>query len=429
MRLPLQKVLFFGLFFLILFATCSSCKTMKGMPQSILVEPKGITPELTAIEDSVTVIATKRFKTNPFKNLLQGKNYRKAWKTPIKVPVKLLANLKGGLKPLEMGGGAQTLSMDLEGENDIIYTIRSVNKNPEDLIPDIVHKLKIGNIVMDGMSAQHPYGALVVAPLADAVGVLHTHPQLVYIPPQAALDTFNSRYGGKLFLLEYEPEGSGVWVNRPQVEKIVDTEEVQKMLVEYPDSKIDERALVRARLFDLMIGDWDRHAKQWGWVVTKKEDASYSYLPLPTDRDNAFYNPNGFVLWLITRPFSQPILRPFRKKIDHLPGMIKPFDQYFLLHVPESVFIEVALELQVDFTDEEIENAFDVWPADFNRLDKKKMVKYMKTRRADLLKYAKGFKQILVERGPLLEPLKGSDEVFPRPEQKATILGANKKED
>lgn len=399
---------------------------MEGLPQSILVKPAGITPALTVHEDSVTVIATKRFKTNPLKNAFQGKNYRKAWKTPIKVPVKFLDELKGGITPLEMGGGFQTLSMDLEGKKDIIYTLRSVNKNPDELIPDFARKLNIGNIVMDGMSAQHPYGALVVAPLADAVGILHTHPQLVYIPPHAALDTFNSRYGGKLFLLEYEPEGSGVWVDRPNVEKIIDTEDVQKMLLKYPDSKIDERALVRARLFDLMIGDWDRHAKQWGWVVTKEGDAPYTYIPLPTDRDNAFYNPNGVILWLITRPFYQPLLRPFRKKIDHLPGMVKPFDQYFLLDVPESVFVEVAKELQVDFTDEEIENAFNAWPAAFNRLDKKKMVKYMKARRADLPKYAKEFKQILMERGPLLVPLKGSDEVYPRPEHKAAILSASK---
>jgi len=399
---------------------------MEGMPQSILVEPKGITPELTIHEDSITIIATKRFKTNPIKNAFQGKNYRKAWKTPIRVPVKLLSSIRGGIKPLEMGGGAQTLSMDLEGKRDIVYTLRSVNKNPEELIPDIAHKLNIGNIVMDGMSAQHPYGALVVAPLADAVGILHTHPKLVYIPPHAELDTFNAKYGGKIFLLEYEPEGSGIWVKRDGVKEIIDTENVQKMLVSHPDSKIDARALVRARLFDLMIGDWDRHAKQWGWVVIEKEGMPYSYLPLPTDRDNAFYNPNGLVLWMITRPFSQPRLRPFRKKIKHLSGLVNPFDQYFLLNIPTSVFVEVAKELQVDFTDAEIENAFRVWPEEFNQFDKKKMIKYMKARRGDLVEYAKEFKQLLLEKGPLLEPLKGSDEVYATPIYNEVMLTAGK---
>jgi len=418
--------MFLGVISLLVFATCSSCKTMEGMPQSILVEPKGITPEMAAKEDSITVIATKRFKSNFIKNAFQGKNYRKAWATPIRVPVKFLDEIEGGIIPLEMGGGFQTLSMDLQGKNDIVYTLRSVNKNPDELIPNFARKLNLGNIVMDGMSAQHPYGALVVAPLADAIGILHTHPKLMYLPPQTQLDTFNSRYGGRLFLLEYEPEGSGAWVNREGVKEIINTESVQKMLIKYPDSEIDKKALVRARLFDLMIGDWDRHAKQWGWVVIEEEGKPYTYLPLPTDRDNAFYNPNGLIPWTVGRPFIQPLLRPFRKKIDYLPGMIKPFDQYFLLDVPESVFIEVAKELQVDFTDEEIENAFSVWSDDFNRIDKKKMVKYMKARRADLLEYAKEFKQILVGRGPLLVPLKGSDEIYPLPQHKADILSASK---
>lgn len=396
------------------------------MPEAIIVEPKGLTSDKIATQDSVVVIATKRFKTNPVKNAFQGKNYRKAWKTPIKVPVKFLDEIKGGIVPLEMGGGFQTLSMDLQGKEDIVYTLRSVNKNPDELIPDFARKLNIGNIVMDGMSAQHPYGALVVAPLAEAVGILHTHPQLVYLPHQAQLDTFDSRYGGRLFLLEYEPEGSGAWLDMEGVKEIIDTEDVQEMLLKHPNSTIDERALVRARLFDLMIGDWDRHAKQWGWVVIEKENEPLVYVPLPTDRDNAFYNPNGVILWTITRPWSQPLLRPFRKKIDHLPGMIKPFDQYFLLNVPENVFTEVAYELQEDFTDEEIDAAFNRWPAEFNKLDKDKMVKYMKARRADLPKYAKEFKQILLERGELLVPLKGSSKVYSRKNRKDNELSASK---
>lgn len=414
MKFPYQRILMFFALLLVIFATCSSCKTMEGMPKAIVIEPQGTTSETITKQDSITVIATNRFKTNPIKNLFQGKNYRKAWKTPIQVPVKFLDEIEGGLIPLKMGGGFQTLSMDLQGQKDVIYTLRSVNKNPDELIPDFAHKLNIGNIVMDGMSAQHPYGALVVASLAEAVGILHTHPRLIYLPHQTQLDTFDSRYGGRLFLLEYEPEGSGAWVDRESVKEIIDTEDVQKMLLKHPNSNIDERALVRARLFDLLIGDWDRHAKQWGWVVIEKESEPLTYLPLPTDRDNAFYNPNGLILWLITRPWSQPLLRPFRKKIDHLPGMIKPFDQYFLLNVPENVFLEVAQELQVDFTDGEIEAAFDVWPSAFNQLDKEKMVKYMKARREDLPKYAKAFKQILLERGELLVPLKGSSQMFIR---------------
>lgn len=381
------------------------------MPDCIIVEPSNTSMEALSNEDSITLIATDRFKAGFIKPIFQGTNYRKAWETPIKVPVVSLSDIKGGIIPLEMGGGEQTLSMDLKGKHQVFYTLRSVNKNPEGLIPDAAKKLNLGNIIMDAMSAQHPYGALVVAPLADAVGILHTHPRLVYIPVQPELDTFNHKYGGRLFLLEYEPEGSGDWLKMDSVQSIVDTEDVQKMLLEYPDSKIDERALVRARLFDLMIGDWDRHAKQWGWVVVKK-DSSLTYLPLPTDRDNVFYNPGGLIPWMVTRPMFQPLLRPFNKKIDHLPGMIKPFDQFFLLDVPESVFIEIAKELQEDLTDEEIETAIKSWPPEFYEIDGQTIIRNIKARRSDLIKYAKEFRAVVQERGPLTVPLKGSSQLY-----------------
>lgn len=397
----------------ILFFTCSSYKTMKGMPDCIIVEPSNRTQQELSTEDTITIVATDRYKAGIIKPIFQGTNYRKAWETPIKVPVVSLSEIKGGIKPLEMGGGKQTMSMDLKGSHQVIYTLRSVNKNPEGLVPEVAKTLRIGNIVMDAMSAQHPYGALVVAPLADAVGILHTHPKLVYVPVQPALDTFNHKYGGHVFLLEYEPEGSGEWVNMEGVQKIVDTEDVQELLSENPETKIDERALVRARLFDLMIGDWDRHAKQWGWIVVERDSVT-TYVPLPTDRDNVFYNPGGLIPWIVTRPMFQPLLRPFRKKIDHLPGMIKPFDQYFLLDVPESVFVEVAKELQEDLTDEEIEQSLRMWPNEFYDLDAKEIIKCIKARRADLPKYAKEFKQIVDKRGPLLEPLKGSSKLYVR---------------
>lgn len=384
---------------------------MEGRPDCIITDPAGTTKETAANYDSITVIATKRFKSGPIKPIFQGKNYRKAWKTPIKVPVVSLAKLEGGIEPLEMGGGMQTLSMDLLGKDGTVYTLRSVNKDPDDVIPDVARKLNLENIIMDGMSAQHPYGAIWAAALSDQIGILHTNPRIVYLPSQVHLDTFNQLYGGRLFLLEYEPEGSGDWVQMDNVKGIVDTEEVERLLFNHPTARIDECALVKARLFDLLIGDWDRHAKQWGWVVTA-EDNHLLFTPLPTDRDNAFYNPNGLILWTITRPWSQPLLRPFRNKIDYLPGMVKPFDQRFLLNVPESVFVEMAHELQRDLTDEKIEKALQSLPAQFVKLDAKKIQKRIQARRADLVQYAKAFKQIVDERGPLTEPLKGSSRVY-----------------
>jgi hypothetical protein len=70
--------------------------------------------------------------------------------------------------------------------------------------------------------------------------------------------------GTGFFLLEYETEGEENWTSYDNVREILDTDDLQELKAEVGKKlKIDRNSLVRARLFDLLIGDWDRHAKQW----------------------------------------------------------------------------------------------------------------------------------------------------------------------
>ena len=409
----LMKKLKWLLIFLLFFGFLHhflECEGLKEMPQCEVLSPHSSIKNFSNI-DSVQVIATNAYKGNFLKNILQGSGYRAAWQSPITVPVVHFDTLFGGLIPQEQGGGNQTQSLKFLDSLGNAYTLRSVNKDPVGLIPPIAKTLRIGGIVTDGISAQHPYGALVVPQMADALDLWHTHPRLVFVPEHNALDTFKNKFMDKLYLLEYETDGTGQWTNMEDVIKIGSTKNVQEMELKFSDFEIDTAALVRARLFDLVIGDWDRHAKNWGWIFVKKEEGIRA-IPIACDRDNVFYGIGGLIPSIINRPFIQPILRPFNKKIDHLPGMIKPFDSYFLLEVPESVFLTQAAYIQTHLTDAVIEQALSTWPKDFYELDGSKIAEKIKARRDDLPQYAKEFKQILIERGPLTTHLKGSTKLW-----------------
>jgi hypothetical protein len=54
------------------------------------------------------------------------------------VPVVLLDSLSGGLKIIKEGGGKQTESLKLLATNGIYYTLRSINKKTDALIPESV---------------------------------------------------------------------------------------------------------------------------------------------------------------------------------------------------------------------------------------------------------------------------------------------------
>src|SRR5690606_34569363 len=134
------------------------------------------------------------------------------------------------------------------------------------LVPEFARTPGIENRVIDGVSAQHPYATLAVAALADEVGVLHTNPQIVFVPEQSSLNKYNKKYGNRLYLLEYETKGKKNWTTYKNVDEIIDTDNLQKLKMKHGNKvSVDKRTLVRARIFDLLIGDWDRHAKQWGW--------------------------------------------------------------------------------------------------------------------------------------------------------------------
>ena len=362
--------------------------------------------------DSVLVAASSLYEGNILKGIIQGENYREAWSAPMKVPVVFLDTLFGGMMIVKEGGGSQTHSLRLEGPDGVLYSLRSVNKDPASHVPEIARSLGLENIVIDAISASHPYGAILSASLSEAAGVLHTHPRLVFIPKQDFLGKeYNEKYGNRLFLLEYETEGKENWTDIEQVVEILDTKHLQEWKQKYGSSlKIDEGALVRARLFDLLIGDWDRHAEQWGWVVQKKARRFKAY-PLAGDRDNAFFNISGMIPEIISNKNIEPMVRPFEKEIDYLPGLIYPHDVYFLRYTPEKIFIEEAQKLQELLSDEALDSAFKVWPDNIYALDGEEIKDKIKSRRDNLVETARNFHRIISEKPLLSEPLKGSEDI------------------
>jgi hypothetical protein len=361
--------------------------------------------------NKVWVKGTNLYEANGIKKFVQGKNYREAWATPVLVPIVFLDTLKGGMKIVEEGGGHQTHSLRLKSPDGTLYSLRSINKDPTPLVPDLARDLGLKNVIIDGISAQHPYGALVSASLSEMAGVLHTHPKLYYVPNQKTLGKFNKDYGNKLYYLEYETEGKVNWTSFDSVIEIMDTDDLQELKLKHGKKvSIDRDAFVKARLFDLLIGDWDRHAKQWGWVVQKK-DSSYAATPLAGDRDNAFFSIDGLLPAILTNRNIQPLVRPYEEDIDYMPGLIYPVDVYFLQNTSEEIFVSQAKNLQNVLNDLNIEKAFEAWPSEINQLDKNEIQKKLKARRDHLVQIAREFKKEIDKKELLHEPLKGSEDI------------------
>lgn len=397
------------LFFALLYWSLSS--TSKAYSTCNIIDLESVNTYDFKKHDSVLLSASTLYLANDVKTLMQGEQYRKAWSTPVKMPIVFLDTLFGGVNIIEEGGGKQTHSLKLKAKNGVIYTLRSINKDPQALIPDFAKTLGLENIVVDGISAQHPYGALLASELANNAQVLNTHPKAVFVPKQKTLGSFNEKFGNRIFLLEYETEGDINWTHLKNIENLLDTDDLQELKLKYPDKvSVDKNALVRARLFDLIIGDWDRHTKQWGWAV-QKQGENYVAFPIAGDRDNAFFNTDGIIPSIMSNEHIVPELRPFTEDINFLPGLVYPFDRYFLFNTPEAIFVEEAKALQQLLSDEIIDNSLKIWPKSITDIDGITITDKIKKRRNDIIKYAIEFKKIIDQKGIVEEPLKGSEDL------------------
>ena len=77
------------------------------------------------------------------------------------------------------------------------------------------------------------------------------------------------------------------------------TDDLLKKLREDEDYTLDEGAYIRARLFDMLIGDWDRHSDQWRWAEFETDNDGKKFVPIPRDRDQVFANFDGSFLNLL----------------------------------------------------------------------------------------------------------------------------------
>ncbi|RYY96272.1 MAG: hypothetical protein EOO11_13905, partial [Chitinophagaceae bacterium] len=171
---------------------------------SVLLAAASVSAQAPA---TVHLPAGPEHKASAVHRFLFGRNWRAEWTTAIDAPVVALDTIYGGLVPYQRSGGGESRSLRLRSRSGKEYVLRSVNKTRSNLLPALLRRSAYGSLVQDGVSMSHPYAALALPGMLDAARIPHAAPRLVYLPRQAALDSFNDAYAGDLYLLEERPTG------------------------------------------------------------------------------------------------------------------------------------------------------------------------------------------------------------------------------
>lgn len=384
---------------LLLTLLLSSCADDNFYQQDALVQP-GEYDLPPAGTDSVWAVAGRHYDRSWFYRLFWGDHHRDSWTTPVKLPIFDLAKVNGGMKVVKKGGGYQTSSFQLQDSLGRTYAFRSIDKDPVLVLAKFWRPTFVTNILRDQISSANPYGALIIPELAHAAGVYHTSPTLYYVPKNdTAFGEYAGAVQGKVYMLEQKfnsmADTLGMFGN---VSGFVDSEDALRSRYETNTHHFDQKAFARARLLDVLVGDWDRHKGQWDWAAYATQTDT-TYRPIPKDRDQVFLKMNdGAIPAIATSKLLARKFNSFGPKIKDVKALMinaRYIDERLLHELTREEWVAIAEDMQQRLTDEVIERAVKNLPHTIYTLKGESTIQNLKSRRDQLPVVAEEMYEIL----------------------------------
>ena len=410
-----------------------------------------VDPEVPAIDastlpdytDSTRVVAADpSLQAGSLKKFWLGDSYRDVWAAEVPIPVLDLGREFGGLTPVKRGGGYQTVSLRVVDGEGREHVLRQVRKRSGLLVPPSLRGTVAEDVFADQIQTTNPYGALVVPRLARAAGIYYATPQFRIVPDDPRLGVYREDFANTLVLFE---ERADDFYEEPRFGEAEDVDSSIKLFAELRednDTRVDQPFYLRSRLFDLLIGDWDRHQDQWRWaqfepfqldstLTGEARTKGKVYRPIPRDRDQVFFTMSG-VLPKIAQRFVEG-LQDFDEEYGDLIGLTQnalELDRRFLTELERSDWQRIAADLQSRMTDEVFREALQDWPEAINALEGERTLRLLQSRRDQIPEMAEDYYELMAN----VVDVVGSDkherfvvERLSADETKVTVYKTNKK--
>lgn len=365
-----------------------------------------------------TVYAEKLTKKGRIYRWLWGDHYRKYYALPIEAKTKDLSDMNPGYSPFREGGGNQSNSLRLKTNDGQEFVMRGIKKSAVRFLnAQAFKKNDFGNelsntfperFLLDFYTTNHPFTGFAVNNMIDKLGIFHSNPELFYIPKQKPLGRYNKNYGDELYMIEERFSSDPKTLQSlDNATDILSTSDVLKNMRKDSKYSVDQDLYIRARIFDMLIGDWDRHEDQWKWAEYKKGN-KVIYKPIPRDRDQAFSTYDGAAFTFI---MNIPMIRHMKSFKDEIKNVRwvnmepYPLDLIFLKGSTEQNWSEQAKFIQQNLTDADIDVAFKNLPKEVQDETIADIQRKLKLRKEKIETNAVEYYHILQEKVPLVGTL------------------------
>ncbi len=349
----------------------------------LLLEPTTVHAGPQPGDETARVAASERYRAGKLYRLAMGNGYRDLWQAKITLPVLDLKKVGGGLTPRGRFGGLQSAVLALKGADGRSYTFRGTDKDPSAVLDPMLRETVIRYLVQDQMMAQHPAGPLVAGTLSSAAGVLTIRERLVVMPDDASLGKYREEFAGMVgsFSIYPTPAGPGQPGYHGATE-IIGHKELYSRLRAGTGGQVDSVAFLRARLLDMLIGDFDRHRKQWRWA---RIPGNPRWQPIPEDRDQAFVRYDGAGQRLAY--LYVPIMQCYGPDYPWIKGLTLhgwEQDRWLLAGLSWRRWQEAIKDLRSRLSDRVIDDAVARMPPEYQALDGQRLRDDIRSRRDKL---------------------------------------------
>jgi len=345
-----------------------------------------------------------------FYNILWGKHYRNLYCVPVRVPAVTLDSFKGGVKVVTNADNFRGLVV--EDAKQQLYLLRllggSTSFLESEFFRDIYNQKDfkdtyLDSFIGDAYTLINPFTFRAANYMAAKASLKTNTSGIYYIPKGGAQDTITGgwKLEDRLVSISELPDintQTNIMLTREMLEKMKDSPLWQVNQVEY----------IRTRLFDMLIGDWNKIPENWSWQADKEGDLTL-LTPVVIDRNHAFSKVDGLLFQQMLGVLGLGFITDYNaelKKLKKSNSLGFALDMALVGGCDESIWLDEAYYLQKKITDDVIDQALAQLPLEIARQETGELRETLKARRALLPEIARKYVQLL-DRTPVIA---GTDE-------------------
>lgn len=305
---------------------------------------------------------------SPIYNSLWGVHYRMLYATPITADAVTLNTLLGGVQVVDQAPGFHGLILADRRRN--LFMLKPLGGSTSFLESKFFREIYnqseyqgtyMNKFIGDAYTIINPYTFLAADYMAKVSGLYFDHSRIYYMAGGVLGDTIanGSSIRNKLVSIKDVPDTA-------TQKNILTTEELLKKIRLSKSYQVDQRQYITERLYDMLVGDWNKVPENWNWQASATTD-SLLFAPIVIDRGHAFTKVDGFLFKRMLDALELGFITNYSKKvkdIEQINTLGYTLDMALAGGSGESVWLQQAHYLQNILTDSVINQAFSLLPSE-----------------------------------------------------------------